>query len=172
MEKSIPPNSLDVMRSYSQQLIRRRLASTEAPNLKPRKLPKVNYPPSINLLLSSPNLWIDVDGEQYIPKALVTSLLVRKDGEGKTKDAFSVFLAMQKDYIMKHWNIVAKSTSNKQKNQFWDRLYVEALFTNILLHEKANRRNINKIAYEIVQDIDVEELNRRYKESLERALSS
>jgi hypothetical protein len=142
------------------------------PREKASKLPHRLLPKPVQTLFESPSLWIinSEDGLEYTSSALVKAFFVRKNGQKIDENGFSVFIADSKRYIAERWGITPKSAWNKQRNQYWDKKFVKAMFTRIVCCEKSSRRNVNKIAYEIREDITTEEMESIFLDANTKAI--
>lgn len=122
------------------------------------KLPIVKLPKAPRLLLDSPKLWIDVDKTSFIPRAVVEEILIRKNGNEKNQDSFTVFIAMQEKEIQRRWGIKPISVFSKQRHQYWDSEFIKALFIHISLQTSSNDPLVNKTAYTFTKVFDAEKL--------------
>lgn len=128
--------------------------------LETRILPVVDLPPVAQSLLDSPSLWINVHGIDFVPRPVVEELIIRRNGNEKKQNSFTVYIADQRDAIKKMWNIIPVSVWGKQKGQYWDKNFVTALFTNIKLHLNISNPLINKIAYTFSDEFDIQKLKK------------
>lgn len=127
--------------------------------------PKVLFPGSVNTFLNSKQLWLEVENVEYTPSELVKSFIVRKDGSKKDSDLFSVFIADRKRYIAEKWGIKPLSSWNKQKYQYWDKGFVTAVFTYMVVCEESDWKNKNKIEWKINDKLTLGEMQKKFKES-------
>lgn len=122
------------------------------------KVPKVKFPDTVNILLNSRQLWLKVEDREYTPSDLVKSFFVRKDGKEKDNDLFSVFIADRKRYVAENWGIKPHKAWNKQKHQYWDKEFVKALFTYIVVCEESDWKNKNKLEWKIRDDMTLKDM--------------
>jgi len=128
----------------------------------PDELPVVSLPNPVEILLNSPSLWLKAGDLEYTPSLLVKSFFIRKDGQEINDRVFSVFIADAKRSVAEKWGVVPLSAGNKQRNQYWDRDFVKALFTYTTLCEKSDWGLENKISYTVRDDIAFEEMENWY----------
>lgn len=119
--------------------------------------PNVSLPETYNTILCTPELWYNVNGLLVTPSTVVKSVLVRRDGLDKERRLFSVFIADQKEQLVKN-KLKLLSASNKERFQFWDKYFVNGLLINILYQNQHRLRVVNKIAYRLDENVKIENL--------------
>lgn len=136
-----------------------------------KNLPIIPLPQPVDILFASRSLWLKVGDVEYTPSKLVKSFLVRKNGREIDENNISVFYADTKRRIATKWGITPRSAWNKQRCQYWDKDFVKAIFTYIVLCEKSNLRNVNKISYTVRGDITFEEMENLFFKANDEAVS-
>ncbi len=121
--------------------------------------PKLIASQPLAILFGTPNLWISVGNERFLPEAVIGKMLVRKDGEAIDPHRFSVFIADRKETLFDRYGAVPLSAWSKQKFQYWDESFFKLFFASIQTANHSPELLFNHIAYKINNDVSVADLS-------------
>jgi hypothetical protein len=126
-----------------------------------------DYYPSISTLFYDESFWSEVDGTDYVPRALIELVLYRKEqAVNEKRPTFSVFIDEMVRTSWERHGIKSAIVTPKQRFQFWERDLAETVVA--IIEESTNSTDYkrNKIGYGIRQVVEKDEFNWLYTQLL------